>query len=509
MRKLYPEANDKIPTLHKLDSFHLTEEQYNALLDNIATLTEQLSQEHASLEDYKAALRQEITSLLATFTNLTVEDTATITKAVIDELTFNTANGSTLTVDNIISNVNATLKRLGAEYANIDVINSSNATITNLTSTEITTETLNAGTANIQDYTIDNGSITNLSADTAEISTADITNLSADNASHNVLTSNKATFTEADINTLKALVANLNKYKYEFSTNDDTIYQQLDTYAIGTNGDVYIVLPKFTNGTYFLLAEDENLKKVWSMEIDNSTRNIMFSWSVDDTNPWLQDIEIVEDATDSLQFIQIHARTYGHAIKLYHRADNFDSIIVPQVYSTKQYDGTRDFTITKSSGIWLPNAVFAGDFRAENLDIDEIIFDEVTVKHKVNLPSSYDQYGDPLGYTPGLNGQIIMNTSDEHDKIQWVNPADSVKEDDNRPITSDAVFNYDGSAIDNNDETVYPIANLNENAIARGDIEVKEQIINKHFFVGTETKYSELANEDYFLDDALIILEDE
>lgn len=502
MRKLYPEANDKIPTLHKLDSFHLTEEQYNALLDNIATLTEQLSQEHASLEDYKAALRQEVTSLLATFTNLTVEDTATITNAVTDDLTFGTADGGTLTVDNIISNVNATLKRLGAEYANIDTVNSSNATITNLTSNEITTEILNAGTANIQDYTINNGSITNLSSDTAEIDTADITNLSADNASHNVLTSNKATFTEADINTLKALVANLNKYKYEFSTNDDAIYQQLDTYATGTNGDVYIVLPKFTNGTYFLLAEDENTKKVWSMEIDNSTRNIMFSWSVDDTNPWLQDIEIVEDATDSLQFIQIHARTYNHAIKLYHRADNFDSTVVPQIYSTKQYDGTKDFTITKSSGIWLPNAVFAGEFHADEVSIDEIIFDNVTINRTITLPNSFDQYGEPIGHTTGLPWQIIRNVTDEfgNTNVMWESTATAVERDNNKLVESDAVSRYDGQVqvgVDEEDNPIYeyPIEHTG-NTTVHGNLNVLGNVKTPHIYIGPEANIPvDIAND--------------
>lgn len=506
MKKLWPEQKSDIKKLSSTDnSFHLTEEAYNEIISAIQRAYNKAQAAQTGLDDYKQQLSDELLTELGVIDNLEVPVKAEILEAAIQDLTtqdFTASSGSieALTAGQL-SSVRAAIQHLvNVESAGIDTVTASTGNITTLNATEI-----NADHANIENYSVSNADIDTLSSTeadigTANITTADIASLASDSIDVAELTGNRVT-----IDDLTAPLAKLTKFSYEFSHNDKGIFQQVDEYATGADGDYWIVLPAFLNGTYFLIAENAVHDKLWSMEIDNSTKNISFSWSVADSNKYLQDIEVIEDSTSQTQFIQIHARTYSLATKLYHRADSFDTDIVPDIYSVKQYDGTKDFTIDKASGIWLPNAVFAGEFHADTLEIDNVEFDNVTVNTTITLPLVKDQYGDVVSHTTGNIGDYITNTEDEFGNIgvQWQSPAADVERGNEHLITSDAVSNYDGE-VDNPDydeddptseEHLYPVTHLGNNTTVHGSLtvnsslEAKESAKLPNFYNGTEADF--------------------
>lgn len=511
MRKLYPVDEEKLNTLQKLESFKLTEEQYKALLDAIDNLNTKITENEDDLDDYKEALKGTISSLIGNFTSTNIES-AKIAEAIIDTLSSTDFSSETSTIDNLTVNTIATIERvrstlIQADEASISKIDSDYITTKNLDVDTISTNTIEADEYNVSNLTSDNAVI-----DSATISEANIAEQNTAHANITDLISDNAKIEEAEIEDLKAAVSNLNKFSYEFAYNDKDIYQDLDEYATGTAGDYWIVLPKFTNGTYYLQAKDNENTKIWSMEIDNSTRNIMFCWSVNDTYPWIKDIELVE--SEGIEFIQIHCQTNHVSTKLYHRCDSFDNEVVPSIYSTKQYDGTKDFVVESAKGIWMPNAVFAGEFHADTLEIDNVEFDNISVNHTITLPNDFDQYGDPIGYTTGGVGAYITNVEDEfgNTNVMWQSPADSVERDDEHLITSKAVSEYDGKVQTGEDDDgnpiyEYPIKHLNEDTTAYGDLTVKKDLTVegnsklRNFYNGAEADF--IASE--YGDNSLVI----
>ena len=59
--------------------------------------------------------------------------------------------------------------------------------------------------------------------------------------------------------------------------------------------------------------------------------------------------------------------------------------------------------------------------------IDETVFERITLNHDLNLPTAYDQYGNPINYTAGTPGQYVTPVLDEYDHtgIQWKDPVDN------------------------------------------------------------------------------------
>lgn len=484
MKKIYPTGTDKLNSLDRVQSWKMTEELYNAIQTSITELQLAVADTNDELDDYKQEIAEQITTIIINANQLTVNE-ATIVEAAITDLLSDNATIKDLTVETITSTVNATFNRLAADEATIPTLHSTDIDAETVTADAVSSTTVTAETVNVNEFNITNQTVEDLTVTDADITNANVTNATIDGATINDETVTKSTITEADVNELKAAYANLTKFCYEFSNTDNEIYQAVDGYATGADGDYYILLPKFTNGTYFLMAEGPDKEQLWSMEIDNSTRNISFSWSISTDTPFLKKVEIVEDSTDGLQYIQIHAKTFGESTKLYHRADSFDEDMVPSLYSTPQVDGTKDFEFNKKAGIWLPNAVFAGEFHADSITIDDIIFDEVTVAKSIILPTAYDQYGEPLGFTRGTKGQYITNTEDGYgnEGVQWETPADGVYRDDERLITSDAVSEYDGkvqTGTTPEEEPIYeyPVKHLGDETVVHGQITSDTNIVN-------------------------------
>lgn len=509
MRQLYPTKDRNIPTLNKLDSFKLTEEQYNAILEALTNLNTAIQNTDNDLEQYKSLLRESITSTLAAFDNISVATKATIADAVISTIDSDSAD---------IGSISATTIETAIIQSTQAVLNT--ARIDNLTSTSITTDTItgntatfneiNATNANITNYNIENGSITNLSTDTANIDNATIDVLSATDVDADTAIIDEATIT--GLTATETNIADLYSekiYNHYFNHNQDFNKQVVSDDSVSADGDYYIILPKFRNGTYYLIAKNgENGPYLWSMEIVNSVKNITFSWSVNSGYAYLQDVEVIEDSTDETQFIQIHCKTNSLATHIWHQCTDYNTQTPPSIYGTKQYDGTQQFEISQQKGNYMPNAVFVGDFHAEHLIVEDIQFDKVTVLKQIELASGYDAYGEPLGTTAGLANQYIKNIEvNGQIRTQWTNPAEEVERDNENLITSDTVSEYDGS-IDNPDydeddptspEKLYPITHLGDDTVVHGDTEIEGELKTPNLQVSGETSSELDINSGIFI----------
>jgi hypothetical protein len=508
MRQLYPTKDNKIPTLNKLDSFKLKEEQYNAILEALANLNTAIQNTDDDLDQYKSLLRETITSTLASFDNLDVATKATIADAVIRTIKSDAADLTSITSEQIETAViNSTQAVFNT--ARIGNLTSTEAAIDTVTGETATFTQINATNANIDNYSIENGSIDNLSSDTANIEEATVTDLTATNADVASATVSEATIT--DLTATEAHVDDLYSekiYNHYFNHNQEFNKQVVTDDSISADGDYYIVLPKFRNGTYCLIAKNgENGPYLWSMEIVNSVKNITFSWSVNSEFAYLQDVEVIEDSTDETQFIQIHCKTNSLATHIWHQCTDYNTQTPPSIYATKQYDGTQQFEITQQKGNYMPNAVFVGDFHAEHLVIDDIQFDKVTVLKQIALASGYDAYGEPLGTTTGLPNQYIRNIEVNGEvRTQWTSPADAVERDNDKLITSDAVSEYNGQ-VDLGEDPLdptqriydYPIKHLGNNTVVHGDAEIEGELKTPNLQVSGETASELDINSGIFI----------
>ena len=437
MRKLYPTDQDNIRNLNAVDNWHFTEEQYNALIRAIEQVDIKADSTDSELETYKHNLEQSITIVTGTFDNVNV-GVATLGRIVSDVV-----NATDINVTNRIEALRGLITNLESNIATINTLQATNATIgtadidtltgDNITITgtlkahDVDIDTFSPSTVNTNDLTATNATVTNETVTESTIRTANITDANVTNADIDNLTGDKATIPEADLEHINTHYITHNKLY-----NNQTISSS----SVSADNDFWIVLPKFSNGTYNLIAtdtvEDEssesNIK--WSMEIMNSTQNIAFRWSVNDEFGYLKDIDLIKDIETGLEFIQIHGNTNGEALYLHSYCNSYDTVNPPTIYAIKKYEATdplKHFEFTRKAGTWLPNSVFAGEFHADSMIIDETVFERITLNHDLNLPTAYDQYGNPINYTIGTPGQYVTPVLDEYDHtgIQWKDPIDN------------------------------------------------------------------------------------
>lgn len=430
MRKLYPTGKDSIRELNQVNqNFKFDEETYRQLLAQIEELRQELAADEIDLDTFKHNLEQAVTTITVTSenvrTNILNATTAVLTHLTATDITAPDANITRLIADAITGDT-AAIRALTATDATI-----TNAAIDNLNATEATigelhTTTFNPASVTTTDLTATNASITNETVDKSTVNEVTITEADIAKAEVVELKADEADILEAEIKQIYAEKLNVKYVTHKEQYNR----QEVTTSSTSADGDYWIVLPKFLNGTFNILAKSDTNEILWSMEIANSTRNIAFRWSVNDDYNFLKDVDLVLDAESCQEFIQIHANTNGLATFLYYRADSYDTEVTPTVWAIKKYDTTdplKHFEFNRAAGTWLPNSVFAGEFHADSMIIDETVFERITLNHDLNLPTAYDQYGNPINYTAGTPGQYITPVLDEYDHtgIQWKDPIDN------------------------------------------------------------------------------------
>lgn len=430
MRKIYPTGRDSIRELNQVNqNFKFDEETYRQLLAQIEELRQELAADKIDLDTFKHNIEQAVTTITVTSenvrTNILNATTAVLTHLTATDITAPDANITRLIADAITGNT-AAIRALTSTDATI-----TNATIENLNATEATigelhTTTFNPASINTNEITTESITASEANVTEAEINKANITELESDNIKVVELEADKADILEADI--AKAYSHELN-VKY-ITHKEQYNRQEVTSASVSADGDYWIVLPKFLNGTFNLIAKSDTNEILWSMEVMNSTRNIAFRWSVNNDYNFLKDVDLVLDEESCQEFIQIHANTNGLGTFLYYRADSYDTEVTPTIYAIKKYETTdplKHFEFTRAAGTWLPNSIFAGEFHTDSMIIDETVFERITLNHDLNLPTAYDQYGNPINYTAGTPGQYVTPVLDEYDHtgIQWKDPVDN------------------------------------------------------------------------------------
>lgn len=433
MRKLY-DKQDKQMLPSSSRSFVFTEETYRELLSQIDSLREELAADEIDLEAFKDAIEQAVNTVTLTSENvntnilnatravlshLTVEDItapdANITRLIADAITGDTAAFRALTSTDITS-TNATIDNLNATEATIGELHT-----TTFNPASVNTTDLTATNATITNETVADSTITKATISEADIAKADVVELEAD----------KADLVEAEVNQLYS-----EKLNAHYITHKELYNRQVvNTSSTAADGEYWIVVPKFLNGTYNIIATTDTNVILWSLELMNSTRNCAFRWSVSSPEGapeygYIKYVDIVKDAASDQEFFQIELNTNGLATYIYSYCNSYKTEEPLSIYAIKKYEPEeqlKHFQVNRAAGTWLPNSVFAGEFHADSMIIDETVFERITINHDINLPTAYDQYGNPINYTAGTPGQYVTPVLDEYDHtgIQWKDPVDN------------------------------------------------------------------------------------
>ena len=509
MRSLWPTNNTKEAVLYPEQKQPATkedidriEEQINALSDTVDLYTDQLEQFKA---DIRAAfttgtLTADAIDAISSTIQTLISNSATITSADITNLTASIATLGGLTV-----NGNTSLQETSTGDLTVhgDEAVTGNITATgNINAAEATVDTLHANTLDVNTVEFNTFNADTLNADTVNADAID-----ADAATLDAATIGNATVTE--LNATKSISPeNYNEVIYNrfFNHNQTFNKMSLTNYSLGADNNYFITLPPFKNGRYYVIGVNAtNGDYLWSIEVDNSVQNVKFAWSVRDDYNYLRYVEFVKD---TVEYMLVAANTGGIVTDIYYQGTDFNTQLAPTIYGTKPVDGTKHFDLTRRNGTYIPNSIFAGEFHAESILIDNVEFESVYVNKHLYVPTSVDQYGEPLGYSDGTPGQYITTEEDNygHKYPVWETPATSIVEDDIKLVTGDTIFNYDGTAEDGNGDPAYPISELNEDTTVHGNITVEDGIHNPHLFIGTEAEY---AAQDYLADDAIVVKTDE
>ena len=509
MRKIFP-TDDSSKILASTNCKPITEQQYIDLVNKVNAVEDLIEATDAEIEAYKDEQATAITTCDINATNVNATDIVADT-AQVDSISattistpYLTSDSSNTTVNDLVVTGSTVVKDVTADDVVADSITVDNATICNLTTDTFNPETIDTCVLTANDVTAICVTATDAAIDNAVIDTSTI---STGNIAEAYVTNVEVSCAVVQEETVQTSTIDCLDNKYLTHTNEPQ--------HISETGDIYIVLPKFTNGTYVLEGENDDGAKLFSIEFDNSQENIRFKWSVN-TQTYLKDVEFINDV-DGVQFVQLHAYTFGEEITLYFHSDSLDNTNPPQVYTSRQYEGVNKYEFSTQAGTYLPNSVFAGTFHAESMVVDDTEFQSIIIDCNICLPTGYDIYGCPIGHTNGQPGQYITPVElDNGDQgIKWESPATSVERGNTKLITSDGVSCYDGKVcvgVDLEDNPIYeyPIKELNECTTVHGTITTDNAVVNcgicnPHLFIGLTCDY----NNATLADDALVILTDE
>lgn len=238
--------------------------QIIAISDSLTNTSERLAQYIASMGENITtgqinALQGVISSLEATSATLTSANIASLTVSGITVLNSLTADLATISSDLTVGgNVTVTGDVKGAN-ALFDEITATTANIANWAVENLTVNKVNAKEIETDDIKVNNSILTGH----IDSTTADI-----DNISSNAITTD-AVAVNGDI------VAKAGMFD-EVKAGNIHWLESVDY----TDTDVYLTLPHYENGTYYLRARGTN-KTLFTLEVFNSVDNYFVKWSQD------------------------------------------------------------------------------------------------------------------------------------------------------------------------------------------------------------------------------------
>ena len=289
---------------------------------------------------------------------------------------------------------------------------------------------------NICNVNITTADVTTLGAECGLVCNLDVTNLNADTLSANC-------FTPSSIDTEEITAETADFQNITHLSNPQYITQEL-----ADTGDYWILLPIFTNGNFFIQANNDDEKMLWSTEITNSLKNIQIRWSQDAYN-YIKDFKIAEDARGA-SVLQIHANLNNETAKLYHQSISTSNTNQLAIYSTDQLPDAEAFNVNKLTGTWIQDIIFTNTLNVKNLEMDNVAVDCVSICKELRLPNGYD-YSNPENPEPilckGELNQYVQNKCQDLGVVPtWVTPAPIVETSCTDLMMSCDIAKYDGSA---------------------------------------------------------------
>ena len=236
--------------------------QIIAISDSLTNTSEKLNQYIASMGENITtgqinAVQAAISTLEATNATLTSANITSLTVSGITALATLTADLATISSDLTVGgNVTVTGDVKGAN-ALFDEITATTANIANWTVENLTVNKVNAKEIEADDIKVNNSVLTgHLDSSTAEIGTLHSSAITTDSVAVNGEIAAKAgMFDEAKVGNIHWL-------------------ESVDY----TDTDVYLTLPHYENGTYYLRARGTN-KTLFTIEVFNSVDNYFVKWS--------------------------------------------------------------------------------------------------------------------------------------------------------------------------------------------------------------------------------------
>lgn len=387
MRKLFPTDEDTTK-LSPMQKWHISKEDWDELLNKLSELAGDLREHISDFEDFKNAIREEFTSAIINATRANI-DTADVESLVSEIISSKDVISESATIDQLTVNINANIQRLGADYARFQEAVISRGTIDELTSTNASFTTVTATQAEIDNYDITNLSatdadVTNLSAHQADLEMANVDDLISDN-----LIAADAQIKNIEAQNVATDKADITQLEYEFAINDDDAYQDITT-AADPDGYVYVQLPPFENGVYYLHGVDtSNNDKLFTVELFNSIENRFLRWSDSDAH------YLVECYNEIPRFV-LKLNTRGKAIRLYHRADTRATIEPPTILSEYIEPSVTDNTYYQikykdGNKVWKPFDLMGDGSAVGILTLDQTNdFDEVKAQDQTQYDTSSD-----------------------------------------------------------------------------------------------------------------------
>ena len=385
MRSLLP--SNQISAVEYVNNKPITQEQYNALLEQINQYKEEVETTSAEFDN----LEEDLRSAWCTGT-LTADTVNAITASI------NCINNSCIITSSLNAN-QAFAHSLCTPRVYTDCVTAScrvNTDVVNATCGVMTTR-VDASCVVADDIKVNNAvHYTTSCTDTANITNADITcetvfnseiqtaciyDLNSDTAQLDIACINTAHIGDAD-------VANqLDTYKLtaEFIKHNQGAQAQ----TLVTPDDFYIELPYFANGTYRLISVDAQLNELWSISVHNeSTSNYVITWSANPgVDNYLEDLYIYQNK------FYFHGNSNGKAQTIYHVSDTLENETDPTIYTdgwpfdTTSLDVQKYWIFQFNHGTkFFRNVSFAND-TAITSPLKLLSCSDITC---VNLPVTYD-----------------------------------------------------------------------------------------------------------------------
>lgn len=464
MRSLKP-INEQGALLQSTSERPITNAQYEELVEKTQEAVDCANAASQATSDLATSLQSNVNT-----SNITADN---IQAGIVQVDALDADAARTITMDGpyvqwdnngLSSNVDIDAPKVTTDCAVATALEADTATIG-----EITAESLNVDNFNPTNLNVSCANATHLDATYAEVTNATVTNETVSNADITTANIGTANITEANADEANLTCANITDGK---ATKIDIAYithtqtpQVIDS-PIDQNG-YYIVTPAgFKNGHLDIIGMIDDTTVAYVIRVQATEGNFVVQWTKN--NAAYLDTFYFDNTGNQL------AIKAAGANRIYKQMSSFDCTSPLQIYSLNEYNPAYSETMDVSDefrGTYIPWVLTTNRFKAEDIEIESVDFENINVSDSISLPASKDQYGQVETYTEGMPGQYVTNVVDEHGSKypKWVNPASSVTECDTSLMSSDAVFNYDGTATDCDGCTAYPIKNLGNESTVHGD----------------------------------------